>query len=245
MTADDFCAFWWQHDGAMVVAAEGTLDAATYGRLRDALVKAAAEVPRAVIVDLDRIGIRTPVALSLFPTVATEIAMWPGVPLRLVAANDVIHGILAQYRMQQYVPVHRGLEEAVAAIGEPLPRSVARVDLPNGSACFPMAHEFVTEWCERWKVTSGRTTDAVQIAMALVSNTIKHTYGPPTIRVEQRRGMLTVAVYDDDPEPARAIEPGTDPSTDVEHGLTMITELSRKWGSSPTRSGGKVVWAVI
>jgi hypothetical protein len=159
-------------------------------------------VPRAVIVDLDRLGIRTPVALSLFPTVETEIAMWPGVPLRLVAANDVIHGILADYRMQQYIFRSIVDSSGVAAIGEPPPRSVARVDLPNDSACFPMAREFVTEWCERWKVTSGRTTDAVQIAMALVSNTIKHTYGPPTIRVEQRRSMLTVAVYDD-PEPAR------------------------------------------
>lgn len=243
--ADEFMVYWWRHGGAVVVVAEGVLDALTYGRLRDALVKAAAEVPRAVIVDLDRIGIRTPAALTLFPTVATEIATWPGLPLQLVAANDAIHRVLADYRMQLYVPVHRGLEAAVAAIEDPPPRSVARADLPNGSACFPMAREFVTEWCERWKVTSSRTADAVQVATALVGNTIKHTYGPPTIRVELRRGMLTVAVYDGDPEPARAIKPGTDPSTGLEHGLTMIEELCRTWGSSPTQSGGKVVWAVL
>jgi hypothetical protein len=147
--------------------------------------------------------------------------------------------------MQQYVPVNRSIRAAVAAIDNPPPRSVARVDLPNGSACFPMARDFVTEWCERWKVSGGRTADARQVALALVGNTIKHTYGPPTIRVELRYGLLTVAVYDGDPEPARAIKPGTDPSTGVEHGLAMIEKLCRKWGSSPTHAGGKVVWAVL
>lgn len=243
--ADEFGVYWWRHLGAVVVVAEGVLDAASYGTLRDAMVKAAAEVPRAVIVDVDRIGIRTPVVLALFSTIAPEIAMWPGVPLLLVAANDANHRILADYRMQRYVPVHRDLEAAVDAIEDPPPRSVARVDLPNGSACFRMARDFVSEWCERWKVTGSRRDDAVRVAMALVGNTIKHTYGPPTIRVELRCGMLTVAVYDGDPEPAHAIKPGSDPSTGVEHGLTTIAQLSRTWGSSPTQSGGKVVWAVL
>lgn len=228
-----------------MVAAEGILDAASYGRLRDALVKVATDIPDAVLVDLDRIGIRTPVALALFPTVATQIAMWPGLPMLLVAANDSIHRVLADYRMDMYVPVHRSLAAAMAAIGDPSPRNVARVDLPNGSACFSMAREFVTEWCERWKVTDYRTVDAVRVAMALVHNTIKHTYGPPTIRVELRRGMLTVAVYDDDPEPACAIKPGADASADIEHGLALVARLCRTWGCSPTQSCGKVVWAVL
>jgi hypothetical protein len=65
------------------------------------------------------------------------------------------------------------------------------------------------------------------------------------MRIELRRGMLTVAVYDADPQLAHPIEPGTDPFTGTEHGLTMIGRLCRTWGNTSTQSGGKVVWAVL
>jgi hypothetical protein len=241
----ELSAYWRDHVGAVVVVAEGTLDAASYGKLRDTLAKVAADAPRAVIVDLDRTVLRGPLALALFPTVASEIAVWPGIPLILLVADNENHRVLAEYRMRRYVAVHRSLEAAVGAIGDPPPRRVARVVLPYGSACFPLARAVVTDWCARWRVTETRTADALRIATALVDNTIRHTQGPPTIRIELRRGMLTVAVYDANPQPARPIEPGTDPSTATEHGLTMIGRMCRTWGSTSTQSGGKVVWGVL
>ena len=241
----ELSVYWWRHVGATVVVAEGTLDSASYGDLRIAVVKAAAEVPRAVIVDLDRAGVAHPTALALFPAVASEIAMWPGIPLLIAAANEANHRMLVDYRMRRYLPVHRNIEAAVDGIADPPPRRVARTELPNGTAAFPLAREFVSEWCQRWQVTAGRAEDVLQVALELVDNTIKHTYGPPTIRVELRRGILTVAVYDGDPKPAHLIEPGTDPATGDEHGLTAIARLSRAWGSTGTQSGGKVVWAVL
>jgi len=241
----ELSVYWWRHAGATVVVAEGALDPVSYGDLRVAVVKAAAELPRAVIVDLDRTGVAHPTALALFPAVASEIAVWPGVPLLIAVANEANHRILADYRMRQYLPVHRSIEEAMDCIADPPPRRVARTELPNGAASFDRAREFVTEWCGRWQVTTERTTDVLRVALELVDNTIKHTYGPPTVRVELRRGMLTIAVYDGDPEPVHLIEPGTDPVTGVEHGLTAIARLSRAWGSTGTQSGGKVVWAVL
>lgn len=241
----ELSVYWWRHVGATVVVAEGTLDSVSYGRLRVAVVKAAAEVPRAVIVDLDRAGVAHPTALALFPAVASEIAMWPGIPLLIAVANEANHRVLVDYRMRRYLPVHRSIEAAVDGIADPPPRRVARTELPNGAASFPRAREFVTEWCERWQVTAGRASDALQVGLELVDNTIKHTYGPPTIRVELRRGLLTVAVYDDDPEPVHLNEPDTNQTTGVEHGLTAVARLSRAWGSTGTQSGGKVVWAVL
>lgn len=242
---DELSVYWWHHVGAVVVAADGTLGVGSYARLRDTLLKAAADAPSAVIVDLDRLDVPSPVALALFPSVAAKIAVWPGIPLILVIADDERHRVLVEYRMRRYVPVHRSLDEAMTAIGDPPPRRIARTELPNGSACLAMARDFVTEWCERWQVSDGRTSDVHQIAMALVDNTIRYAPGAPTIRIELRRGMFTVAVYDDNPRPARQLASGTDPVTGAEHGLATIAHLCRTWGNAPTTSGGKVVWAVL
>jgi anti-anti-sigma regulatory factor len=244
VSADELSVYWWHHVGAVVVVAEGVLDAASYRRLRDAVVKAAADAPRAVIVDVGRLGVHDTAALALFPAVLADIALWPGVPLILVAANHANHRMLVKYRMPRFVPVHRSLEAAVAAIGDPLPRLVARADLPNGQVSHRMARDFVTEWCQRWQVAGARTADAARVVKELVDNTIKHTYGPPTIRVELRRDMLTVAVYDGDPSPAHLIEPDR-VRPGAERGLTVVADLCRVWGSTPTQAGGKVVWAVL
>lgn len=241
----ELIVYRWHDVGALVVAVEGTLDAASYGGLRDALLKAAADAPSAVIVDMERLDVGSPVALALFPSVASKIAAWPGIPLILAVADDAKRRMLAEYRMRRYVPVHRNVEDAVTAIGDPPPRRVARADLPYGSGCLASTRAFVTEWCERWQVPDWRAADALRIATALVDNTVKYTQGASAIRIELRRGMLTVAVYDGNPRPARQIEPGTDPATGTEHGLATITHLCRTWGNAPTYSGGKVVWVVL
>jgi hypothetical protein len=77
----------------------------------------------------------------------------------------------------------------------------------------------------------------------LVENTLLHTYHPPSVRVELRREMLTIAVYDDDPATAGPLEFGHDgPRV---HGLSLVQEIARAWGCAPRSSGGKVVWAVL
>jgi len=233
--------YWWQHVGAMVVVAAGRLDATSYNSLRDTLAKVAAEAPRAVLVDLNEMRVCDRNALALFPAVGAEIAIWPGIPLLLVTANEANHRMLLDYRMRRYLPVHRSIEAATDGIATPPPRRVARVDLPNGVISSGLAHEFVTEWCERWQVTAELTVSAARVATALVGNTMKHTYGPPTIRIELRRGVMSVAVYDGDPEQPHLIGPGTG----TENGLTMIDHLCRAWGSARTPSGGKVVWATL
>jgi hypothetical protein len=54
-----------------------------------------------VIVDLDRIFVRGSAALALFPTVASEIAVWPGFRI-LVAARDANQRVLAESRLGQH-----------------------------------------------------------------------------------------------------------------------------------------------
>ncbi len=240
-TAPGFGVYWWHHHGAVVVVPEGVLDAVTYGRLRATLVKVAVDDPRAVIVDVDRLRVNRPGALALFPAVGNELMMWPGLPLLLVASEKSSRRTLAGYHMRRYLPVHDSVDAAVAAIGEPPPRRIARIALPNGNACLGLARAFTRQCCHRWELFDDRTIDAVWVANELVENTVKHTYGAADLRVELRNDMLTVAAYDEDPAMPWLI--GSDKG--VVHGLSVVERLSRVWGSSPTPDGGKVVWAVL
>jgi anti-anti-sigma regulatory factor len=224
--------------GAAVVEPHGVLDTASYGTLRSALVKASSDEPRAVVVDVAGLRVPKVAALALFFAVSDQIAQWPGVPLLLVAARPVHRGQLDHYRTSQYIPVHRSVAGALAAIDDPPPRRIARRQLPNSLVSARLARLFVARKCAEWDQHE-RAEDAVSIANELVENTLLHTYSAPALRVELRRGMLTVAVYDSDPTPA-TLRAGTRC-----RGLRLVEGLSRTWGCSPMPTGGKVVWAVL
>lgn len=226
--------------GASVVEPRGVLDAANYGGLRVDLVKTAIDEPRAVIVDLDELSVPDSTALSLFSSVHAQIAQWPGVPLLVVAARGPQRKLLAAYRLARFVPVYRSVMAAVAAIDDPPPRRIARRRLPNSLTSAALARRFVLDVCSDWPVAA-RTEDATMVANELVENTLLHTYCAPSLRLELRRGRLTIAVYDDDPAMAQLIEP----DTDHHRGLVLVAGLCRVWGCSRTPSGGKVVWAVL
>jgi anti-anti-sigma regulatory factor len=224
-----------------VIEPHGVLDAASYGDLRNTMVKAAIDEPRAVIVDLDGLAVPDRWALALFSSVADQLAQWPGVPLLLAATEPGQRDLLARYRLARYVAVYPSVLAAVDAIDDPPPRRIARRQLPNALASASLARRFVLDVCSAWPVAA-RTEDAMMIANELVENTLLHTYCAPSLRLELRRGMLTIAVYDDDPAPARLVEPEV---PGRHRGLLLVSRLARVWGCSPTLAGGKVVWAVL
>jgi hypothetical protein len=222
----------WLPDDVVLLAPAGTLDPRGSRTLRDALVGSAAGEPRAVIVDVSALDVPTRAARALFPAMARELATWPGLPLIVVDP----HGrLLADDR----IPVHASVAAAVAAIGDPPPRRVARHALPNTRIGGRLGREFVRLCCRRWQVDEARTLDAVWVANELIENTIKHTFYAPGLRVELRPDALTVAVSDHDPATPR---PAVDRPV---HGLMMVRRLSRAWGTAPAPGGGKVVWALL
>jgi anti-anti-sigma regulatory factor len=226
--------------GASVIEPRGVLDAASYGGLRVDLVKTAIDEPRAVIVDIDGLAVPDSAALALFTSVSTQIAEWPGVPLLVAATQDTQRELLATYRLARFVPVFWSVMAAVAAIDDPPPRRIARRRLPNSLTSAALTRRFVLDVCSDWPVAT-RTEDAMMVANELVENTLLHTYCAPSLRLELRRGLLTIAVYDDDPAMAHL----TEPDADRHRGLVLVAQLSQAWGCSPTPSGGKVVWAVL
>lgn len=232
---------WWRDD-AVVVMPHGRLDVTTYRALRDHLAKAGTDNPRAVVVDLGDLDIESAAALSVFTTVHSQLSQWPGVPLVLADGNQRNRRLLASHRTRRYVPVHDSVPDAIAAIAEPPPRRVEHIDLANTLTSAHDAREFVRDTCARWGLGSV-TDDAVLVANELVSNTVVHTSSPPRLRVELRRGLLTVAVSDD--APGEAIV--RDPRGGLEgvHGLLLVAQLAAAWGCLPTSDGGKVVWATL
>ena len=231
--------YWWHHHGAVVVVPQGLLDGDSYRKLRTTLFMLAAEEPRAVLVDVDGLRVVRPVVLALFPAVRNHLATWPGVPLLLVATRPEIREQLADYYMARYLPVHTELGAAVAGIGEPPARELARIVLPAGAATLEAARTFVGSHCDRWQVPDDRANDAILVAGELVENAIHHAHSTPALRVELRAGTLTVAVYDGEPDAPRLADPAG------AQGLTAVDRLCRTWGSTATSDGGKVVWAAL
>jgi anti-anti-sigma regulatory factor len=229
--------------GAVVVEPHGVLDMGSYRKLRNILVKIAIDEPVAVIVDLGGLVVPDRSAYALFVSVADQLARWPGVPLLLAAGSAAQREKLREYHLSRYISVAESVSAAAAAVGTPSPRRIARRKLPNALVSSALARDFVRDACTEWCVRRQEADQAVAIVAELVENTLLHTYCAPALRVELRPGELTVAVYDDDPAPARLLE--RDMADLRQHGLALVAVYARAWGCSPTPTGGKVVWATL
>jgi anti-anti-sigma regulatory factor len=228
--------------GSSVLEPHGLLDGSSYRDLRDAMAKAGVDEPRAVIVDADGLDVRDRSVLSVFPAVAEQLGQWPGVPLLVASGTDELRHWFDEHRLDSCVPVHWTVAAAAAAVGDPPSRSVLRLRLPNSLVSASLARVVVRETCEAWAVPEQLRAAAVMIVNELVENTLIHTYCAPSARLELRRGMLSVGVYDDAPMPGPTDLGAGRPRGS---GLTIVSEFSDVWGSSPTPSGGKAVWAVL
>ncbi|MGW5720081.1 ATP-binding protein [Amycolatopsis sp. NPDC003865] len=222
---------------AATASVVGVLDRTTYPRLRDSLLELAADAESAVLVDVERLVLRDPALLRVFALVALRIRDWPAVPFALVTGRADQRAVLAGLR----IPVYADVAAAEAALGRPAARRARRVlaRSPRTSAC---AREFARDTCAGWGVPE-LAEDARLIATELVENTLRHTDSAPRLRLELRRGRLSVEVADESSRPA-VVREGLD-LTETGVGLRMVAKVAKTWGSSRRRSGGKTVWAVL
>lgn len=212
----------------------------TYRGFRDDLVKFAMDQPRAVIVVVDDLRIGATGSLTAFSSAGTRVGDWPGVPILLVAGDAERRASLAHHAVSRFVPVHRDLNAALAAVRDPPPRRHTEVDLYPVAASSPMARAFVRSTCRRWAV-SDRVAEATEVATELVENAIVHARTDIGLRLELRNGRLTVAVRDGSPREAVLRERGGEHAC----GLHVVAHLSRTWGCAPDTHGGKIVWAIL
>jgi anti-sigma regulatory factor (Ser/Thr protein kinase) len=224
-----------------LVTVSGDLDLPGYASLRDGLLKIAADTPPGIVADISALAIGELSPASVFPLVARRIGDWPGIPLSLVTQRSAQLHTLHRYGTDRFVAVHPDVETAERHQTTPIRRRVER-SLPRTPNAVPVARSFVRELAAQWDIPE-LIYDGTLIAGELADNAVRHTDSTPELRLDLRRGLLTVAVADDDPDPAvllarkEARSPGL--------GLYIVSHAATVWGSSTRWSGGKVVWAVL
>ncbi len=98
---------------ARVLTVDGVLDDTTYIPLRDAIVKAARDEPRAVVIDVTMLAVRDDPAWAVFTSARWQVTEWPDIPIGLVCAHDKGQHALRRNGINRYVPVYPTLQCAV------------------------------------------------------------------------------------------------------------------------------------
>lgn len=229
---------------AALLCIDGVLDSSTYCGLRDSVINAALDEPRAVIVDVTRLTVPTPSAWSVFTSARWHVNTWPSVPILLVCSDIRDRRAIAHCGVTRYVPVHATCEAALAAASDIFwhSRRRGRAELPRGRAGIRLARAMIEQWLTAWSVDR-LIPVAGTVATALVENVLEHTVSTPVLIVENCQDTVTVAVEDCSRQPATRRE-DTGCGADVVSGLAIVTVLCRAWGSTPT-SSGKTVWALV
>jgi hypothetical protein len=231
-------------DSTTVLTANGVLDSCTYRTLRDTIIKAALEEPKAVIVDVTDLLVPAESAWAVFTSARWHVGRWPKVPIALVCEHTAGRSAIARNGVTRYVPVHPTIDAAMQGLphtGSRRLRCRARADLPAQLASLGRARELVAEWLTAWSQADMIPVTKV-VVTAFVENVLKHTDSGPGVRLEYDGRAVTVAVEDASHVPAglREVPNAKDPPT----GLRIVSALCRTWGNAPTPSG-KTVWAVI
>ena len=226
--------------GHLLVRAQGCLSLGTVSELRDTLLKAAAEQPRGVVCDLRDVS-AGPLSLTVLHEVADQVAEWPGTPLVLVADDVALTDRLARLGLDRRLPVVADPAAAAAALRHAPGFLVTACGLPPTADAPAAARAFVTGVLGRWQAA-----DAAEVARwvvsELVTNTVVHARTEATVKVSLTRRWIGLSVADRGPGGIlRAARPGLRGGW----GLTVVAELTRRWGVRPRMGGGWVVWSVL
>jgi anti-anti-sigma factor len=226
-----------------LLTADGVLNTSTYLSLRDAIIKAALDEPRAVIVDVDALDVPASSAWSVFTSARWYVSTWPDVPIVLVCSHPGRRRTIARTGVTRYVPVYATTDAASAALHDgQRARRRARAELPAALASLRTAREFVAEWLADWS-HQPLIPVATVVVNVFVENVLQHTASAPVLLLESDGKAVTIAVQDKSSTPAARHE---DPCRGSERvsGLAIAASVCRAWGSTPTPSG-KTVWAVL
>jgi anti-anti-sigma factor len=233
-----------RRDEVSVLTVTGVLDGTTYRWLRDAIIEAALEEPRTVIVDVNKLSVPSESAWSVFTSARWHVSIWPDVPILLVCEHERSQQVITAVGVARYVPVHPTRESALDAAGDRWRdgRRRARTQLPAEAVSIGLARASITDWLTAWD-RDDLIPVACTVATIFVENVLAHTDSAPILIVESYQDTVTVAVEDGSPLPAHRHE-DTDRGAEIVSGLAIVAALCRTWGSTPT-SSGKTVWALV
>lgn len=226
-----------------VLTADGVLDSSTYLQLREAIVKAALDEPRAVVVDVSGLEAPAPSAWSVFTSARWLVDTWPAVPIHLVCDHDEGRDAVARNGITRYVHIHPTVDAALDALVDVRgTRLRTRMELPAAPCSLRMARGFVAQRLTEWGVGS-LVAVATVIVNVFIENVLQHTAEAPALVLETDGSTVAVSVRDGSPHLAARHEDSFRGGEQIS-GLAIVASISRAWGCTPTLSG-KTVWAVV
>jgi hypothetical protein len=232
-------------EATCVLTLDGLLDRTTYLSLRDKIIKAALDEPRAVIVDVSALAVPAPSAWAVFTSARWHVGKWPDIPVMLVCCHPGGRRAITRNGVARYVPVYPTIASALDALagsGAQPYRRRARAPLPAAEASARLSRELVTDCLTAWSQPELIPVTKMVVSV-LVENVLAHTDSAPTVRLETDGFAVTVAVEDASTVPAARREESKAGGDSVS-GLAILAAVCRVWGNAPTPTG-KTVWAVI
>nr|WP_296065570.1 ATP-binding protein [uncultured Actinoplanes sp.] len=230
--------------GSVIVALTGRLRLPDVAPVQLQLNKCLAEQPDAVLVDLSRMTVGEPLALSVFVAVGRQAALWPGTPVLLCAADGPTRGLLsgiAFHRVPLFRTVRAACEHARASRRI---RPTLRDEILPLPGAPRFARNLATEACLRWELPH-LVAPASLITSELVSNVVDHANTMATLAFSLHRRHLTISVRDGSlAEPVPPSDQPLPPRVMSGRGLMIVQATADSWGWLPAESG-KVVWATL
>lgn len=227
---------------ACVLTVDGVLDETTYVPLRDTIVKAAFDEPRAVIIDVTGLVVRDEAAWAVFTSARWQVAEWPDVPIGLVCAHDQGQNAVRRNGITRYVPVHSTLQSAITELSADALRRYrrrAKTTLPAMQSSASRCRTLTSEWLTTWSRTD--FIHAVSIVVTeLVEMALADTKSPFSLRLETDGSTVAVAVQHSGILKAIRRE-----SLDGNvSGLELVAANCRTWGNYSS-AAGNTLWAVV
>ncbi|WP_328331815.1 hypothetical protein OHA70_12410 [Kribbella sp. NBC_00382] len=216
----------------------GVLSFATVPRVRAALQKCLAEQPVCVVVDLQLVAVQHLAALNVFATAARQATVWSGTQVILIASPAQDSRLKPRLRtLGRFVRICPTMNHAMAAAQRRPIRLLSVRALAGHPAAAATARRHVREICERWECPE-LVEDAVLVADELASHVVMSTGMDSILKMELRRGLLTVSVTAG--RTGRGPQPAFGASA-----FQMVSTLAAAWGSTPAQNGTTVTWVVL
>jgi anti-anti-sigma regulatory factor len=231
-----------QDDGLLRADLAGALDGNGVAALHQSLLKCLAEQPDALIIDVSRLQVLDPLAMTVFPAVARQAASWPGTPVLLCAPTPEVRTLLSRAAFRQ-LPVFVDVAAARCdARDHRITLPTLRDELLPVAGAARQARNMVTDACVRWDLPH-LIGPASTVMGEFVTNAVVHAATVLTARLSLTDRYLHIAVRDGSVALPR-LDHGATAAPATGRGLLLVEAVATSWGSLPA-DGGKVVWASL
>lgn len=210
----------------------------------EAVLRALAQEPQAVIYDLAIHNEARPKVFDVFDAVGDYLAYCAGTPLLVCATDSILLGILHSHPLGARVSVSDTTVAALAAARRlpAIDRYTLQLDpVPEASRG---ARALVSQALARWELPD-LVGPAWSVITELVTNAVVHAATPITASISRANhdpGTVRVAVRDG-VNATPVLVPRRSPSAEG-NGIWVVDQFALGWGAVHL-GPGKIVWAVL